>query len=115
MLRCQLTARVLLIDVGTIRDTNQCIMRFIHRRLREIDVVGGDQWNALGVGHFDEPSLGQALCLGQATILRMTLEFNVKPIPKCALHLIHERFRRRALPALQQLANCALRSAGETD
>ena len=100
MLCSQLTTRILLIHIGPIRDANQRIMGLIHRRLREIHVVGRDQGQALGICHFDKSALCQTLCFREATVFGMALKLHIQAIPKCAMQTIHQRLSRRALTAL---------------
>ena len=90
-------------------------MGFIHRGLGEIDVVRCNQRNTLGIGHFNKSTLGEAFRFRLSAILGMALEFHIEPISKGAVHLIHQRFCRRALPPLQQFPNRTFRSTGEAD
>ena len=56
MLAGQPAAVVLLIDIGTVGDTDQRIVRLIHIRFGEIHVICGNQRNIHGIGHFHKPT-----------------------------------------------------------
>ena len=116
MLRRQLPARILLIHIGPVRDTDQRVMRLVHVRFREIDIVGGHQRQIHGIGHLDQPAFGQTFRLGLGAILaRVSLQFHIEPVREDRLKPIHQRLRRGALACLKQHSHRAFGAAGQTD
>ena len=59
MLRGEPAARLLLVDIGALRDADQGVMRLVYLGLGEIDVVGRDQRDVLAIGETRQP--GDAL------------------------------------------------------
>ena len=78
MLRCKTAAALLLVHIGAFRNADQRIMRLVHIRGGEVDVVRGHQGNVHGVGHLDKSAFGQPLGLGRAAVTRMALQLHVQ-------------------------------------
>ena len=115
MLRGQPPARVLLIDVGALGDADQRVMRLVDLGLGEIDVIGGDQRDALGIGHLDMPALADLLGLGQPVLARVALQLDVEPVAEGRSQPVHQHLGLAALSGAQQPAHRTIRPAGEAD
>mmetsp|Transcript_23472 Transcript_23472/g.41275 ORF Transcript_23472/g.41275 Transcript_23472/m.41275 type:complete len:357 (+) Transcript_23472:1523-2593(+) len=89
VLRGQSAARLLLVDIGAVRDADQRIMALIHVRLGEIDVICGHQWQVHRIGHLDKAALRQSLGLGLSALARMALQLHIEPVLKGCGQTIH--------------------------
>ena len=58
----QAAAALLLINICAFGNTQQCIMRRIHFAVGKIDIIGGNQRQVHGVGHFNKMLFGCRLC-----------------------------------------------------
>ena len=116
MLRSKPAARILLINIRPFGNANQRIMRLVHVGFGEIDVIGGDQWQTLSVGHFDMTALCQTFCLGWCPVLaRVALQFDIKAVGIRGRQPIEKLFCCGALTGLQVHADRAVRSACQAD
>ncbi len=115
MLRRQPPAWILLIDISPLGNTDKRIMRLVHIRFGEIDVVGRDQRDIHPISHLDKPAFAQLFRLGLPCLTRMTLQFDIEPVGKDTVQPPHQLLSGRTLPSLQQLAHRPLRPAAEAD
>ena len=115
VLRGQTATSLLLIHIGTIRNTDQGIMRLVHLRGWEIDIIGGNQRQTHRIRHLDKRAFGHTFGFGQSTINRVTLQFDIQTITKDTRQTIHQSLRRGNLTCLQQLTNWAIRPTGQAD
>ena len=116
MLRGQAAARLLLVNIGALGDADQRVMRLIHLRFREIDVVGRHQGQTHLIGKFDMPAFGPRLGFGQtAALARMALQLDIKPLRIDRRQPLQDRAGLGALPGCQQAAQGTIRPAGQAD
>ena len=105
----------MLVHIGPVRDTHQRVMGLVERDFREVDIVGSHQWQAFGISHLNEPALRQCLRLGQASPVRVALQFNIQTIRINRSKAIHQRLGGRALARAQQPPNRPIRATSQTD
>ena len=115
MLRSQAAAAVLLVHISPFRDTDKRVMRFIHVRGGEIDVIGGHQRDVHGVGHLDKAALGELFGLRLASLSRMALQLQIKPVIKDLFETGHHGAGGLMLAGAHQAPHRPVRPAGETD
>ena len=116
VLRCQPSARFLLVHISAVGNADQSIVRLVHLGFREVDIVGGHQRNVHRIGHFNKGAFGQAFGFGCCTILaRVALKFDVEPVAKGCRQTLHQRFAQSAIAGLQHLPDRAIRPAGQAD
>ncbi|KPQ09879.1 MAG: hypothetical protein HLUCCA09_02175 [Rhodobacteraceae bacterium HLUCCA09] len=115
VLRCQHPAGRRLVDIGALADADQRVVRFVHARLREIDVVGGHQRQVAGVGDLDMAALRQPLGLGQPVFAGVALQLDVKARGEGGGEAGHQRLGLRPLARSQQAPHRAVGAAGEAD
>ena len=80
-------------------------MRLIHLSFGEIDIVGRDQWQVVGIGQFDR------LCLGRVNTT-VALQFNIQPGAKSGLEARQQRLGLGHLPPVNQPSQGSIRSTG---
>ena len=105
MLGRQAAAGVGLVDIGLFRDADQSVMRLVHRRLGEIDVVRRHQRQVPRIGQIDQPALGRGLGGHQLAILAgMALQFHIQAVAKGRGQPVGQRLGLGHLPLRDQQA-----------
>ena len=115
MLRREPPAGLLLVDIGAFGNADQRVMRLIHFRFREVDIIGRHERQPHGIGHLHKPAFRGSLRFGLPVLARMALQFDVKPVLERSRKALHQRLRRRDLPFLQELTHRPVRATGQTD
>ena len=116
MLWGQATAWFLLVNIGTLGNADQRVMRLIHLRFREIDVIGRHQGQAHLIGKFDMPAFGPRLGFGQtAALAGVALQFDIKPLRIDRRQAFQDRAGLGPLPGCQQAAQGTIRPTGQAD
>ena len=97
MLSRQSPPRLLLINICTLGNADQRIMRLVHLGLGKIDVIRGNQRQTHGIGHLYKAALGHALRFGLPILAGMTLQLDIEPVTERRCQPVHQRLRGRTL------------------
>ena len=95
-------------DHPSLGDRDQRVVRLVVLAGREIRLVGGDQRDALGVGHVEQHRLGEAFALDA-----VALQLDVEPVAEQRRQRVAARGRQRAVAGNDGSVQRPARPAGE--
>ena len=104
------TPAIIVGDDRALRDAQQRIMRLVKLAIREIGVVGGDQWQIVAIGELDER--GFAARLVRSIVAH---QLDIESARKGHRQLAQQRLGGLPLPFRQQPSERPFGSARETD
>ena len=110
------TAAVFLIHIGALPDAEKGVMRLIHLRIGEIDVVGGDERQVAGICLLNEPAFGGLfLRRMRLTVAAVPLKFDVKTVAEESRHMVQQLHGGGLFVVAHQHAKRAKRATREAD
>ena len=97
-------------DHRPLRDAQQRVMRLVKIAIREMDVVGRDQRQAVAIGQLDEARLAPRLFRRA-----VAHQLDIEPVRKSRRELAQHRFGGFGLPFREQPPDRPLRTAGQAE
>ena len=116
MIGRQAPPRLLLVDIGAVRDADQRVVGVMHAPVREMHVIGRHQRQVEIVGEAHQSRLGRQFRSRAArAVLRMPLHLDIEPVAESRLEPFRERRGLVRVPVGDQRAERPVRASGQTD